>query len=40
MWLPSASKILHNFYQQSDKDDGIREKMRIIETAAKLTSSL
>ena len=32
----TASKIHHDFHQQSVKDDSIREKMRIIETAAKL----
>ena len=32
----TASKILHDFHQQSVKDDSIKEKMRIIETAAKL----
>ena len=32
----TASKILHDFHQQSERDDSIREKVRIIETAAKL----
>ena len=32
----TASKILHDFHQQSERDDSLREKMRIIETAAKL----
>ena len=32
----TASKILHDFHQQSERDDRLREKMRIIETAAKL----
>ena len=32
----TASKILHDFHEQSEKNDSTREKMRVIETAAKL----
>ena len=32
----TASKILHDFHWQSERNDSTREKMRVIETAAKL----
>ena len=35
----TAYKILHDFHQQSTKDDSTSEKMRVIETAAKLIKS-
>ena len=30
----TASKILHDFHQQSERDNSTTEKMRVIETAA------
>ena len=35
----TASKILHDFHQQSEMGDSTSEKMRVIETAAKLIKS-
>ena len=32
----TASKILHDFHRQSERNDSTREKMRVIKTAAKL----
>ena len=35
----TASKNLHDFHQQTRKDDSTSEKTRVIETAAKLIKS-
>ena len=35
----TASKILHDFHRQTEKDDSIEEKMRLINAVAKLIKS-
>jgi len=36
----TTSKVLHDFHLQYEKDDSTSEKMRVIETAAKLMLNL